>query len=128
MAWLPFEQRWRDTLCAAILPALPDGSHGGYPAVETEIFWARLFRVAPPLVRLALRASVWVLTLTAPFMALFRLRLFTSLPPADRDRVLCSAASSRLWTVRQMLFLLKLFTCFAVFGDPSARSRFGASP
>lgn len=115
LPWLPFERRWRDALVAAVLP-VPVGASG---------FWEAFAAAAPPELRLGLRAAVWILALSPPWL-LGRWRTFGALGPDDRDRLLTLAAGHRRYLVRQLVELLKLVACLRAFEDPALRTRLGA--
>jgi hypothetical protein len=117
--WLGFERRWRDALIAAALPG-----HGPLPGaggVDLAPFWRELAAVAPPLLRFGLRASVWALALSPPWL-LGRWRTFAGLSDDDRDRLLVRALHHRRYLVRQMALTLKTLACFGYFRDPAARA------
>jgi hypothetical protein len=58
--WASFERRWRDELCAAMIPA-GGADTPGYATVPTDQFWDRFAATAAPTFQLGLRAAVWVL-------------------------------------------------------------------
>jgi len=121
--WTTTELRWRSTLLGAMIPGEQLAGLPGLAAIEQQPFWALFEQAAPPLVRLGLRAAVWVLTCWAPLLLLGRLRLFGSLAPADADELLLRAARSRSYLLRQLVTLLKVLACFAYFHDPEVRQR-----
>ena len=95
----------------------------GIGGLDLTAFWVRFRAAAPPLLRFGLRASVWTLTFLAPLL-IGRIRLFSWLPPADRDEALRRAAVHRSYYVRQLTLTIKLIACLAYFRDSAPRARF----
>lgn len=116
---LPLERRWARALMGAMLPATPGGGPG-IDALDLEPFWSDYERTAPPLVRLGLRASIWILT-WLPLLSGRGLRPFHRLPAAQRDRLLCAWSESRWYLLRQLVMTVKVIVCFAAFRDPEVR-------
>lgn len=116
-----FEQRWRDQLCAAILPRDRDGGLPGIGDLDTSCTWPRLLDKAPSVFRIALRFAVWSLTLS-PLLMLGRPRLLGSLRREDQERVLVRALGSRLFALRQVTAALRLAACVCYLADPGVRS------
>ncbi len=125
MRWTAAERRWRDALCAALIP--PGRALPGIAAVDTAPFWAEWERAAPPLLRFGARVAVWALTF-APLVVVGAPRLFPRLPRAAQERVLARAASSPSYLVRQLVVTLKLLACFAYLRDPSVRAALERAP
>lgn len=96
----------------------------GFAELDTTAFWAEVDRAAPPLLRLGLRVAVWVLT-WLPIVLVGRLRTFPRLSAPEQDQLLCRAAASRWYLLRQLVTLLKALACFAYFREPAVRGRFG---
>ncbi len=119
--WTPWERRWRDTLCAAMVPATGDDLPG-LESVDTGEFWREYERHAPELLRLGFRASVWALSL-APAVVLGKPTTFAGLAREDRDRLLEMVSSSRFYLVRQLPMTVKLLACFAYLRDDDVRTR-----
>jgi hypothetical protein len=142
-SWTGLEQRWRDTLLAAMIPSArrepvvgtangelsARGSHAAAPELpglaelNLEPFWSELERCAPPLLRLGLRVAVWALT-WAPLLLLGRARTFGGLRRTDQDRLIDRATRSRWALLRQLALTLKVVACLAYFRDPAAREPF----
>ncbi len=120
-SWLGFERRWRDALFAAMIPRTPEADLPGLDELDLEPFWEVMERQAPAMVRLGLRASVWLLAFS-PLFLIGSLRLFPGLDPARRDRVLRRAADSRLYLLRQLVTTVKALACLAYLRDPEVRA------
>ena len=120
--WTALERRWRDALCAAMIPHAEGGALPGVGAVDAEQFWSEYERAAPELLRFGFRASVWALT-WAPPLLLGKPKTFGQLKPADRDRVLERVARSRFYLIRQLPLTVKLLACFAYLRDDDVRAR-----
>jgi len=120
--WTGLERRWRDALCAAMIPRPPGGELPGVGDVDAEAFWAEYEQSAPDLLRLGFRASVWALTLAPPVL-LGVPKTFGRLQPGQRDRVLEKVARSRFYLVRQLPLTVKLLACFAYLRDDDVRAR-----
>jgi hypothetical protein len=119
--WTPWERRWRDVLCAAMVPAA-SADLPGLDSVDTAEFWREYERHAPELLRLGFRASVWALSL-APPLVLGKPTTFAGLASDDRDRLLDEVSSSRFYLVRQLPMTVKLLSCFAYLRDDDVRTR-----
>jgi hypothetical protein len=119
--WTGAERRARDALLRAMIP----GGHGCPPLASLDLrsFWQVFGEVAPPFLRFGLRASVWILTIVAPWL-IGRVRPFLFLNAADRDRAITAASRSRSYLVRQCALTLKTIACLAYFRDPDVRARF----
>ena len=120
--WTALERRWRDALCAAMIPRADGGALPGVDAIDTSAFWDEVDRAAPELLRFGFRASVWALSLS-PLVLIGKPTTFAHLAPADRDRVLGKVAGSRLYLVRQLPLTVKLMACFAYLRDDDVRAR-----
>jgi len=59
--WTPWERRWRDALCTAMLPENADPALPGLEDVDTAAFWRECERAAPDLLRFGFRFAVWAL-------------------------------------------------------------------
>ena len=119
--WTPWERRWRDALCAAMVPAATS-TLPGLDSVDTAEFWREYERHAPELLRLGFRASVWALSL-APAVVLGKPTTFARLTTEDRDRLLEEVSASRFYLVRQLPMTVKLLSCFAYLRDDDVRAR-----
>ncbi|MBI3185580.1 MAG: hypothetical protein HYZ28_25865 [Myxococcales bacterium] len=119
MSWTAAERRWRDALLRAVLPPDPE-RHPGLGEVDLEPFFADFLAAAPPLLRAAFRATVWVLTWLPAFT--FK-RPLHRLPEGDRDGFLRRAGGSRSYLLRQMVSVAKAVACFAFFRQPELRGR-----
>ena len=120
--WTPWEARWRDALCSAMVPDTTDPALPGLGDVDTAAFWDEYQRTAPALLRLGFRMSVWALTLAPPVL-LGKPRTFARLAPEDRDRLLDKVTRSRFYLVRQLPLTVKLLSCFAYLRDDEVRAR-----
>ena len=125
--WLSFEKRWLHNLLHALVPAQPGCQAPGLQTLDLAPFWLMLSAAAPPLLRLGLRASAWLLT-WLPLLTPGFFRPFFLLSTDDRDRYLMQALNSRLFLVRQLVQTLKIVSCFALFRDPIARQALGVQP
>lgn len=126
MRWLGFERRWRDDLCAAVIPRVDPVGLPGLGEVDTDEFWSRFLVAAPPDVRRSLRLAVWVLTLCPPLLVRSPMT-FGHLSSELRDRHLDAALRHRSWVFRELAGLVKLVACLAYFGDPAVRARVSGS-
>lgn len=115
--WLGFEQRWRQVLLSAVLPAGP--RHRAAGDLDLLEFWHVFGRTAPPDLRLAWRASVWLLTL----LPLLWLRPpMPALSPEQRQRFLVQWADSPVYWLRQVVVLLKTVAAWGALQDPETRA------
>jgi len=119
--WSNTELRWRDALCAAMIPASKHGSLPGSGDVDTEEFWIEYEKSAPQLLRFGLRASVWALTFS-PMVYLRTMRRFEQLTESERGTILSNMSQSKLYLIRQLPLTIKLMTCFAYFRDDKVRA------
>jgi len=120
--WTTTEKRWRDSLCAAMIPDVDTGHLPGLHGVNLDSFWQEYERSAPGLLRFGFRAAVWALTFAPPAL-LGTVRTFESLNAEDRDRLLQKVANSRFYLVRQLPLTVKLTACFAYLRDDDIRDR-----
>lgn len=122
-----FERRWRDELCAAVVPSVAGTGLPGWDALQTDASWERFFETAAPTLRRGFRAAVWVLT-TAPLVRLRRPRLFGRLPADERDAFLVRMLEHRRYSLRQLASVLRLVACQAYFADPAVRAHVAGGP
>ena len=122
--WSRVERRWRDALLGAMIPPGP-GHPGIAGAPDAGHYLADLDTRGPPLLRLGLRAAVWVLTWLGPLLV-GALRPFHRLPADARDRCLQAAATSRWYLLRQLVLTLKTVACLAYLRDPHVRDALDA--
>ncbi len=120
--WTRRERRWRDALCAAVIPPPADGELPGFSALSTGEFWREVDQVAPPLLRLGLRGAVLGLALCPP-VVIGRLTTFDRLTPEEQDRVVTRVGQSRWFLARQLPMTLKLMACFAYLREADVRAR-----
>ncbi len=120
--WTKTELRWREALCAAMIPASSQGSLPGSGDIDTEDFWKEYEEAAPGLLRFGLRASVWALTFS-PVAYLRTIKRFEQLTDAERDAVLRKMSQSQLYLIRQLPLTIKLMTCFAYLRDDDVRAQ-----
>lgn len=126
MPWLSFERRWRDELCAAVVPRIGPAGLPGLGELDTDTFWSRFSAAAPADVQRSLRLSVWVLTLSPPLLVR-RPRTFRRLSSELRDKHLDAALRHHWWALREVAGLVKLVACLAYFADPAVRVRVSGS-
>jgi hypothetical protein len=122
MPWLGFERRWRDELCAAVIPRVDAAGLPGLGELDTDEFWSRFATAAPADARAALRLAVWILTLT-PLLLVRRPTTFRRLSSDLRDQHLDAALRHRFSVIRDLAGLLKLVALLAYFGDSEVRVR-----
>lgn len=122
MPWLGFERRWRDELCAAVVPRVGPAGLPGLGELDMDEFWSRFSAAAPADVRRSLRLAVWVLTLSPPLL-IGGSRTFGHLSSERRGEHLDAAFRHRCWVLRELAGLVKLVACLAYFADPAVRVR-----
>lgn len=118
--WMGFERRWAEVLFGALMP----GSEAGLPgfgSLSLEVFWERFGRVAPPLLRVGLRAAVWLLT-WSPVLWCRTWRHFPRLSAVQQADFLAGMEQSRLYLARQLVMTLKTVASFAYFQDEGVRA------
>lgn len=113
----PRENRWRDALLAALLPA-PGGGLPGLGQLDLSTFWPRFEAAAPAHLRLGLRLAVWGAAVLAPLL-LYR-RTLPGLSETERDAVLQRAATWPL--LGPLLDLAKVVACMAYFADAGVQA------
>lgn len=113
----PRENRWRDALLAALLPA-PGGGLPGLGQLDLSAFWPRFEAAAPVHLRLGLALAVWGAAVLAPLL-LYR-RTLPGLAEAQRDAVLQRAAGWPL--LGPLLDVAKVVACMAYFADAAVQS------
>lgn len=107
MKLLAFEMRWLLAITVAILPS---GAHerlaDGADRVPMRDFYDDLLVRAPLRPMLGLRAAVWLIALSPPFM-MRRARTFGGLAAAERAGLLAALAGSDIYLVRELPLLVK---------------------
>lgn len=107
---------------SAVLPANPKLGTPAAGDADLGSFLAAFARAAPPL----LRFGFWCAVLLLYWMPLFQFgRTLPHVPPDRRDRWLQALAGSRWFVLRQLVLVVKLVCCFAVFRQPAVRANFG---
>ena len=81
-------------------------------------------RQSPWYSALLVQAGLWMIWLL-PLVSL-RPRLFDALPPQEQARRLTELARSPRFVVREMLMVVKLYSCMAVLGTDAALQRLSA--
>lgn len=122
LPWTGAERRWRNALCAAVVPPPDDGLLPGLGALPTDDFWREVEHAAPLLLRIGLRGAVLAISLCPPIVV-GRLATFDHLPRHEQERVVERLAGSRFFLVRQLPTTLKLMACFAYLRDGDVRDR-----
>ena len=120
--WSKTEKRWRDALCAAMIPESGNSPLPGLGAVHDDAFWREYEEAAPDLLRFGFRASVWALTFS-PILYLRTARRFGQLDGEERDQLLDEIANSRFYLLRQFPLTIKILSCFSYLGDEHVRSQ-----
>lgn len=115
--WLAFERRWRDQICAAIVPRTGPGGLPGMAEIEASGAWDRLLGSAPFAFAMSLRAAVWALTM-APLVVLGQPRPFGRLATGDQDQVLARCFGARWPVLRTLTGALRLAACLCYFSEP----------
>jgi hypothetical protein len=115
--WLAFERRWRNQICAAIVPRTGTDSLPGMAEIETSDTWDRLLGSAPFAFAMSLRVAVWALTV-APLVVLGQPRPFGRLASGDQDQVLARCFGARWPTLRILTGALRLAACLCYFSEP----------
>lgn len=127
MTFSTFERRW---LLAVLDAILPSGAHPrltlGARDLPMERFVEDLLLRAPASAGLALRACLWVVTLSP--LAHGRLRLFGSLSLEERVSILAALERSRLHLLREVPVLLKTLACLGYCGVPAVQRQVGIQP
>ena len=118
--WTRAERRWRDALCAAVIPPPEDGALPGFAGRVDDGFWSEVETAAPPLLRLGLRGAVWGLALCPPLLV-GRLTTFDRLDADEQERVVTRVSGSRWFIARQLPLTLKLMACFGYLRAPGVR-------
>lgn len=122
MSFAGFERRWARVLFQALYPqgAHPLFAHGlSAPEADRVLDEALAHWPLPGL--LALRAAIWVLTLS-PLFVVGRARTLGGLPAEERTRVLARLYESPIYLVRNFVVLAKTLAGIHYIGQPAVRS------
>lgn len=120
-----FERRWFRLIAESVFPGNADARLTmGAGDLPLERFLIGIWRRAPLQMRLALRAALWIVTLS-PLLVIGCWRCFPSLTPAERLTHLRKLAQSRTYLLRELPLLLKTVICMAVCGHPRLQRQAG---
>ena len=119
-----FERRWARVLFSAIVPGglhedVPEGA-GDLGAVDTL---NDLYTRSSVLGAIGFRGGLW-LCWFLPLFVVGRFRTFGGLTVEQRDAFLQKLYIHRAYTLRQLLFLMRMVACTGYFRDTSARKAF----
>lgn len=123
---LPFERRWLVRVFEVVLPARPELVLGAAD-VPMGRFVDDFVASAPLQAVLGLRASLWLVMLSPPFV-LGRWRTFLGLAPPERLILLDRLRRSDHYLVRESAVLFKIVGCLGFCGLPSLQQRIGIQP
>lgn len=114
---------------ASAMAVLMPRAHGLPSVTETGLhgFLAQLRREAAPLYWLGLWLGAWVFHLTPPFTVGVPLPAF-ALPASLRTRHAERVVATRVYVLRQAVFLLRLNAGMCWGADPAVRARFELAP
>ncbi len=122
---MSLERRW---LLAIWDTMLPSGAAAGMPLgasdVPLSLFADDLLEKAPGETRLGVRLATWVVSLW-PILWRLKLRTFASLSAEDRLACLESLERSRIYTLREVVNLLKIMGCMGYCGSPEVQRGLG---
>lgn len=116
------------TWAALVLSSFAPVSETGLVRSEREIDWAgaweRFVSSMNAKARLGARIAL-LIAISAPVWALGRLGSLASLGAEERARLLDRLLSHRLYAVRELVLMLKVCACLAMFRSDDVRARSG---
>ncbi len=119
---LAFEERWAVAVLAEFAPA---GGPGFSPR-EGEVDYLGalrgMMRASTRTAALGLRLALWI-TALAPLWLLGKVQTFRGIARERRTEILQRLLNHRFYIVREMVLVLKMSACFALFRVGSLRER-----
>jgi hypothetical protein len=117
---LAIERSW----ATLVLSSFAGSSHAFRAGGDVDYFAAaaRFMDAASEKACLGLRLAV-LIAVTAPFWMWGRLRALSSFSPEERSRLLDELLRHRIFFVRELVLLLKLVACMAIFRSAEASDR-----
>jgi hypothetical protein len=91
---------------------------------DFDVFWSDIERTALPAWRWGFHAALWAATWIAPLL-IRRLPPLTQYDRQTRERALAAMETSRIYSLRQMMGLLKTIVCFGYGADQKVRDAIG---
>ena len=119
MSQLPTQERWRNALLIAMIPA-PGGDLPGLEALDLREFWRVFDAGAPVHLRAGMRVAAATLAGALP-RALGHGCGLEALDARDKDAVIQRAA--RIPLLRELVQVAKIVACLAYFDDDSIQDR-----
>lgn len=122
MTLFAFERRWARALLEAFAPP---GGPGLAPQPGEVDYVAGIQRMLDSFTQraaLGLRVALWIGALAPVWMGA-RLSSIAGVPMARRTQLVQRLLSHRLFLVRELMFLIKTASSFALLGTPSVRAR-----
>ena len=114
------------TWAALVLSSFAPATAGGLVRSESEIDWAgaweRFVSSMNAKARLGARVAL-LIAITAPVWTLGRLGSIASLAIEERARLLDRLLAHRVYIVRELVLMLKVCACLAIFRSSEARAR-----
>jgi hypothetical protein len=116
-----FEMRWVAAEFEAIFPGddkgVPSIAKMDVPGFMSEVMWRISSQAA-----IGLRVAIWIAAL-APFFLIGKLATFTSLPTADRERVMTALVTHKVYAIRSLVMFLKTIGALLYCADDAVRAR-----
>ena len=113
---------WAALVLSSFVPATADGLVRSEREIDWTGAWERFVSSMNAKARVGARVAL-LLALTAPIWALGRLASMASLSPDERARLLDRLLAHRLYVVRELVLMLKVCACLAMFREGEVRAR-----
>ena len=114
------ERTWCITAFDTIYPGVDEGT--AMPRAEVDQYVRDVCTTVPFKAFLGLRIATWLVAL-APLFVLGRLATIRGLARAEREKLVARLASSRIYTIRQLVMILKAVGGMLYAARPAARAR-----
>jgi hypothetical protein len=122
---LSFERKWAERVLEAFAPPGPNDRFAPSPGqVQYGASLLAMNRASNRFASVGMRLAVWAVFF-APVWLFGRLATFASLDIEQRAEILDRMLAHRFYLVREMVLLLKLAACMAIFALPDLRARSG---
>ena len=123
-----FELEWAAKMMDTVIPrgVVDDFAKCASETGAVKMF-AEMVRYTPFFTGLSLRAAIWFIEILGPLLAAGKLRRFSRLETAARERVLANMYQSKIYFFRQMVLLVKMTACFGWGADPETRKGIGVT-
>jgi hypothetical protein len=117
-----FEDRWAQASLAVMFPGSTAEGFADIGRMDVHGYLDEVMRTFPFRVALGFRVAVWLVALS-PLVICRKVATIAGLAPGEREQVVDRLLSSRTYSVRSLVMLLKTFGALLYAGDAQIRAR-----